>query len=160
MNDVSQRVPAVFALHKPHLVDEALGVAAWFTEPLGVLSTFLHPRPIDAAVAQFITEVLHIEVQRRRRPGQRTVALHDWSLATSYTTSVRVQLTQWTWSHREEFSHVALVGPRGESPLLKMGAQVSAAAMAAVGFPFEITDSLDDVVARLALTPSLRAFGG
>jgi hypothetical protein len=75
-------------------------------------------------------------------------------LATSYTTSVRLQLTQWTWSHREDFSHVALVGPQGESPLLKMGAQVSAAAMAAVGFPFEIKDSLDEVVDRLALIPS------
>jgi hypothetical protein len=152
--EIPGRVPAPFRATPPHLVDEALGLAAWFTEPVGVLSTFLRPRAIDADVAHFIIDVLEPRVRAlTTRPDEKAVAMHDWSLATSYATTVRLQMTQWLLNNRRGFSQVSLVSPADENPLMKMGAQVSAAAMTAAGFPLEIVHSLDDVVARLGLRP-------
>ena len=151
------RVPAAFQQTPPHISREDLGVVAWFTAPLGVISTFTRPRPIDADVAHFIIEVLDPEVRRLAGfEGEKAVACHDWSMATSYSTSVRLQMTQWLLNHRKGFAQVTLVSPVDESPLLKMGAQVSAAALTAVGFKLEIVHSLDAVVERLGLRPRPR----
>lgn len=147
-------MPQVFQQTPAHVVRDDLGLAAWFTTPLGVLSTFTRPRPIDADVARFIIDVLDPEVRRlASHGGERAMALHDWSMATSYSTAVRLQMTQWLLNHRKGFSHVTLVSPVDESPLMKMGAQVSAAALTAVGFKLEIVHSLEPVVERLGVRP-------
>ena len=147
-------LPPLFAARSPDIVDDVAGLMAWWTEPLGVLTTFTRDRPIDDVVATFIIDVLDPQLRARGGPGAKVIAAHDWSRATAYQTAARLRMTQWLLAHRTGFQRVCLVPPAGESALMKMGAQVAAAALGAVGFQLDIRPSLTTIVDDLGLRPA------
>jgi hypothetical protein len=131
--------------------ESPLGVAAWLTEPLGVVTAMLRPMPIDDPLADFLVGELHGHVRALAGPNDLTYALHDWSLATSYDARSRLRLTRWVVAHRHEHAAIAVVAPPITSPL-RMGAEVALGVLKLASIPFTLVDDSQAWMAEHGLT--------
>lgn len=134
----------------PPTWESPLGVAAWLTEPLGVVTVMMRPIPIDDRLADFLIGDLHREVRALAPPELATYALHDWSLATSYDARSRLRLTRWVVAHRHEHVATGVVPPSQSSPL-RMGAEVALGVLKLAGIAFELVDEPALWIARHGL---------
>ena len=137
---------------RPPTYESPLGVAAWLTEPLGVVTVMTRPIPIDDRLADFLVGELHGRVRALAQPSQATYALHDWSNATAYDARSRLRLTRWVVAHRHE--HVAVgVVPPPEGSVLRMGAEVARSVLQLAGIAFELVDDPQAWLERHGLVP-------
>ena len=136
---------------RPPDYESPLGVAGWLTEPLGVVTAMLRPIPIDDGLADFLVGELHGHVRALAGPDDRTYALHDWSLATSYDARSRLRMTRWVVAHRHEHAAIAVVAPPISSPL-RMGAEVALGVLKLASIPFTLVDDPQVWMAEHGLT--------
>ena len=125
----------------PDLLHSSSRVAAWYTQPAGVVTQLGARKIIDQAMVDYLITTVHSEV-RKRFVGFRTYALHDWSSMEDFDFEARGRIVSWCVQHRSEFVDTGIAHPP-LTPLWKMAIHVGKVALDAGKFPFHLFPSIE-----------------
>ncbi|MEO1482127.1 MAG: hypothetical protein AAFU77_08465, partial [Myxococcota bacterium] len=104
-----------------------LGVRAWaFSAPTFFATQFVSPLKAGLEHAEFIVTAWELALGLEREQDSLFTAVHDWRKMLDYTSDFRRRLITWGRQESKKTESVVFVGPPDASPMIRMGASVSA----------------------------------
>lgn len=128
----------------PDLMDPLTRVAAWFTEPCGVVTQLGSRKMIDLRLARYLTDSLHNRVREHFR-GKKTFALHDWSTLEDFEYSARTLLVTFCLSNQKDFADTGIVHPPLNA-LWNLAINAAKTGLEFGHFPFRVFPNLDEAL--------------
>lgn len=135
----------------PALSNDALGVRAWFIDPLATVVTQVTARSMTAPIAEYLRDDVYTEaVTRYVKKGKRPRFIHDWRALDSYEATARDILIQWGHTSLKDTAEV-LVGLGRDAPsLVRFTASTGIALLRVMGNEIHLVDDLEPALAPLA----------
>ena len=138
---------------EPDLLDPATDIAAWFTDPPGVVTQLGIRTHIDSGMARYLMHRVHRAVRAKFR--EKTYALHDWTCAESFDLEARGLLIRFCIDHRSDFIDTGVAHPP-LTPLWRMATAIGKKALDVGGVPFQLFPTIEEGIARLKLRRAFR----
>jgi hypothetical protein len=129
-------------------------VAAWFTDPPGVIIQMLEPSRGTKAMADWMVGPGLDRLRSRFPHAQRLYFVLDVSAMNGRDPAARVVLMDKAREIAGLFEHSFVIPPLKANPVYTATLHAAAALLSAFGVKLEIASSLADVIARCKLKPA------
>ncbi len=135
----------------PALADDALGVRAWFIDPVATVVTQVTATAMTVPIALYLRDTVYPEALTRYvRQGRPCRFLHDWCALERYEADARDVLVQWGHASLQDGTEVVLALGSSAPALLRFTAATGLALLRMMGNEIRLVDDLGPLLAPLA----------
>ncbi len=136
----------------PHIRHgEQAELQAWFTDPPGAILQLSKPQHFTLEQAEWVVGPGFDQLRSRFAKGEKLILVLDYRNMTSRDTRARTLMMERARDIAHTFAHITVVPPHQPNPIYRTMLHAAVALVSAFGAPIEVVDSLDEVIARLAL---------
>ena len=154
MRRASNYAPPVPFHSRPDMIDPTGEIAAWYTDPPGVIMQLMRPTHLSVERVKWLLGPGHRMLEERFPDAREFITVLDLRRMTSRDVAARTLLLDRSLARRELFHQSYVLLPESAGPIYRTSAQAGVTLLRVMGFPVEVTPSLDDAVRKASLRPA------
>jgi hypothetical protein len=133
---------------RPDVIDPTGTVAAWYTDPPGVIIQFTRPTRGTTELARWVVGPGNDALWRRFRDGSKVILVFDLSLMDGRDAEARALLHESARVNKERVARTIVIPPKGASSAYLSALRVATLLLKIIGFRVEIESSITYVIAE------------
>ena len=157
MRRASNYAPPVPFSSRPDVLDPTGEIAAWYTDPPGAIVQLARPIHLSFERVKWLLGPGHRMLEERFPDAHAFITVLDLRRMTSRDVAARALMQDRCLSRRARFRHSYVLLPESAGPVYRMSVQTGVTLLRVMGFPVDVTATLEDAIRKGGLRPAPQA---